>query len=124
MGTFLDTVRNGNSEFVIMELGIDKKTHCLDLIAKKLGDFDKFKLIRVPYYNPRSFKPDDKYEPDVRELNETDPIFKLHKDNIVRIREGAPIVLQSIVDALDTNALEEKAKKISQPIWWQRPDTG
>ena len=76
-----------------MELGVDAKLDCQNLIKKKLEDFDKFNLIRIPYYNPRVYKPADKYEPDFRELDEADPIFKLNNKDIVRIRDGAPRVL-------------------------------
>ena len=103
-----------------MELGMEKKTQneCLNMIAKKLEDFDNFKLIRVPYYNPRSFKQSDKYEPDIRELEERDPIFKLNQKDIVRIRVGAPIVLQNLVDCQDTITVSKSTKKIESIVWW------
>ncbi len=101
-------VTKSEKEFVIFELGNEKKTDCLDLIAKKLEDYDKFKLIRVPYFNPRSYKESDKYEPDFRELDETDPIFKVSQKDITRIRVGAPIVLQHLVDSFETHEEEEE----------------
>jgi len=76
------------------------KEPSLKIIAKNLFTYEKLKLIRIPYYNPKQFVNSDKFQPDDRELEETDPIFKLQKDKIVKIRDGAPVILEYLVNSL------------------------
>ena len=76
------------------------KEPSLEIIAKKLFTYEKLKLIRIPYYNPKVFVNSDKHQPDDRELEEIDPIFKLKQDRIVKIRDGAPVILEYLVNKL------------------------
>jgi len=58
----------------------------LEIIAKRLIPYGKTKLIRVPYYDPKTFIESDRLKPDDRALNsfnEIDPVFKVKYNNIV-----------------------------------------
>ena len=74
------------------------KEPSLKIIAKKLFTYEKLKLIRIPYYNPKVFVNSDKLQPDDRELEETDPIFKIKNDRILRLRDGVPVILEYLVN--------------------------
>ena len=76
------------------------KEPSLEIIAKKLFTYKKLKLIRIPYYNTKTFVNSDKYQPDDRELEEIDPVFKLKKNRIIKIRDGAPVILEYLVTSL------------------------
>jgi hypothetical protein len=76
------------------------KTPSLEIIGKKLFTYEKLKLIRIPYYNPKAFVNSDKHQPDDRELEEIDPVFKLKQDKILKLRNGVPVILEYLVNSL------------------------
>jgi len=49
----------------------------LEIISEKLKRKKKIKLIRVPYYSTKNYLDSDRIEPDDRDLEETDPYFKI-----------------------------------------------
>lgn len=55
-------------------------------------------MIRVPYYCPKTFINTDKNKPDDRELEEIDPIFKIKRKYIVKVRKGPPIFLEDLIN--------------------------
>ena len=54
-------------------------------------------LIRVPYYCPEKYIEADKNVPDERELEEVDPILKIDRERIVKVRVGAPVILPGLL---------------------------
>ena len=64
-------------------------------------------MIRVPFY-PGEYTGD---KPDERELYEVDPIYKVHQKDIVKIKVGAPAILE---DLLYPEMREEYKKTLQQ----------
>ena len=55
-------------------------------------------LIRVPYYDPKTFVHSDKFKPDEREIEDIDPILKMPKISTTNIRIGVPVFLRDLYD--------------------------
>ena len=52
-----------------------------------------FRLVRVPFYE-NEFNDE---RPDDRELEDIDPIYKIERKNIVKIKVGAPGIIEDLL---------------------------
>ena len=77
---------------------ITKKQTTLSIVANKLSSNDNLSLIRVPYYDPRTFVNSDRHQPDERQLEEIDPVFKVKQERVLKLRDGVPHTLESLLE--------------------------
>jgi hypothetical protein len=47
-------------------------------------------LIKVPYFDPETFKHEDRDKFDLRDVEKIDPYFEVKRENTLRVRVGCP----------------------------------
>ena len=67
----------------------------LKILALQLSSYEKLNLVRVPA-DPEPFKSSKENKPDSRELDTIDPIFRIYREKVVKVRVGPEEALQSL----------------------------